>query len=196
MHVMQELVRLHRQGSSARDIARLLGMSRNTVRSYLSALSTAGLLGGEPEELPSMEALRGALPARPPPQEVSSLEAWAPRIRGLLARGAGPRAIYDHLRGADLGFSGSLSAVKRLCARLTRALGPTASDVAIPVETEAGEVAQVDFGYVGLVFDPVTQVPRKAWVFVLVLGHSRHMFARVVFDQRAETWQQLHVAAR
>lgn len=195
MHVMQELVRLHRQGSSARDIARLLGMSRNTVRSYLSALSTAGLLGGEPEELPSMEALRGALPSRPPPQEVSSLEAWAPRIRGLLARGAGPRAIYDHLRGADLGFSGSLSAVKRLCARLTRALGPTASDVAIPVETEAGEVAQVDFGYVGLVFDPVTQVPRKAWVFVLVLGHSRHMFARVVFDQRAETWQQLHVAA-
>jgi len=29
----------------------------------------------------------------------------------------------------------------------------------------------------------------------MVLGHSRHMFARAVFDQRAETWQQLHVEA-
>ena len=29
----------------------------------------------------------------------------------------------------------------------------------------------------------------------MVLGHSRHMFAKLVFDQRAETWQKLHMEA-
>lgn len=195
MHELQELVRLHRQGSSARDVARLLRMSRNTVRSYLNALAEVGLLHGPAEELPALEALKAALPIRQPPQELSSVEAWTPRVRVLLSRGAGPRAIYDHLRSNEADFKGSLSAVKRLCARLQRALGPAPADVAIPVETDPGQIAQVDFGYVGLVFDPVMQIPRKAWVFVMVLGHSRHQFARVVFDQRAETWQQLHVEA-
>ncbi len=28
----------------------------------------------------------------------------------------------------------------------------------------------------------------SSWVFVMVLGHSRHRFDRVVFDQKQETW--------
>lgn len=85
--------------------------------------------------------------------------------------------------------------MKRRCARLRKPLGPAPQDLAIPVDTAPGEVAQVDFGYVRLRFDPDTQTKRKAWVFLLVLGHSRHLFAKVVSDQRAETWQQLHVEA-
>jgi hypothetical protein len=38
-------------------------------------------------------------------------------------------------------------------------------------------------------------VLRKAWCFVMVLGFSRHQVVRVVFDQRIETWLQLHVEA-
>src|SRR5690606_12162928 len=68
-------------------------------------------------------------------------------------------------------------------------------DVAIPVETRAGEVAQVDFGYVGYLVDPQSGKLRKAWVFVMVLGFSRHMFARIVFDQSVRTWLRLHVEA-
>jgi hypothetical protein len=29
---------------------------------------------------------------------------------------------------------------------------------------------------------------RKSWVFVLLLGFSRHLYAEVVFGQRVETW--------
>lgn len=29
----------------------------------------------------------------------------------------------------------------------------------------------------------------------MVLGHSRHMFCKVVFDQKIETWLELHVEA-
>jgi hypothetical protein len=68
-------------------------------------------------------------------------------------------------------------------------------DVAIPVDTAPGEVAQVDFGYAGLLWDATTGKPRKAWVFVMVLGHSRHQYAEVVFDQRTTTWLELHQRA-
>ena len=51
----------------------------------------------------------------------------------------------------------------------------------------------MDFGYVGRVFDPKTGKARKAWVFLMVLGFSRHMFARVVFDQKIETWLRLRI---
>jgi transposase len=84
--------------------------------------------------------------------------------------------------------------VKRVCLRRKRVRGVQPEDVAIPVETAPGEVAQVDFGYVGRLYDPRARVMRKAWVFVMVLGYSRHMFARV-FDQTTETWLRLHVEA-
>jgi transposase len=195
MHRLQELVRLHREGCRSRDIARLLKMGRNTVQRYRSALKGAGLLDGDAHDLPELDRLRAAIPPRPPMQEVSTIEEWVPVIRQLLARGAGPRAIYDRLRTTEPTFRGSLSATKRVCVRIRRELGPTAADVDIPVETDPGEVAQVDFGYFGMVLDPELHVPRKAWVFVMVLGFSRHQFAKVVFRQDARTWQQLHVEA-
>lgn len=195
MHTLQELVHLHRQGRSARDLARLLQMSRNTVRSYVTALAAAGVLDGSPDELPELATIKAALPSRTPPQETSTVIDWTAQTRALLAGGAGPQAIFDFLRTTDPTFKGSLPAVKRLCARLRKALGPQADDVAIPVVTAPGEVAQVDFKYAGHLRDPDRNCPRKAWIFIMVLGHSRHMFAKVVFDQKADTWQQLHVEA-
>lgn len=52
MHRLQELVRMHRQGTSTRDAARLLKMGRNTALRYRTALSKAGLLDGVQDELP------------------------------------------------------------------------------------------------------------------------------------------------
>jgi transposase len=195
MHQLQELVRLHREGRKSRDIARLLRMGRNTVRRCRLALKEAGLLEGPTTELPALDALKAAIPSRPPSHELSTIEEWIPTIRGLVAKGAGPRAIYDRLTLTEPTFKGSLSATKRICARLQKEIGPRPIDVVIPVETDPGEVAQVDFGFAGLVVDPEDHVPRKSWFFLMVLGHSRHMFAKVVYRQDAHTWQQLHVEA-
>lgn len=79
-----------------------------------------------------------------------------------MEKGLGPRAIFDRLRLEHAGFGGSHSAVKRLCRTLKRARGVQPSEVAIPVETAPGEVAQVDFGYVGKLLDPTTMTLRKA----------------------------------
>ena len=56
-------------------------------------------------------------------------------------------------------------------------------------------MAQVDFGYAGMFYDPATGVMRRTWAFVLLLVHSRVMFVKLVFDQKAETWLALHEEA-
>ena len=195
MHQLQELVRLHRLGTGAREVARLLGVSPNTEREYRIAFGKAGLLEGPVEELPGLEALKATLPHTLPPQQVSTVDEWTAEVKRLVAKGCEARAIHDHLHRERPDFAGSYYAVKRLVRRLKMAEGIKAADVVIPVVTDAGDVAQVDFGYVGVLHDPELHVLRKAWVFVMVLGHSRHQFARVVFDQRSETWLRLHVQA-
>lgn len=47
MHLLQELVRLHRLGLSNRVIAKRLGSSRTAERKYRTPLSAAGILEGE-----------------------------------------------------------------------------------------------------------------------------------------------------
>lgn len=113
----------------------------------------------------------------------------------MVKRGAGAQAIHDCLRLKDTEFKSSVSAVKRFTARIRHEQGIKPEDVVIPVETDPGEVAQVDFGYVGKVYDPEGGVRRKAWVFVMTLGFSRRLYARLVFDQRVETWLECHILA-
>lgn len=198
MHRLQELVRLHRLKTGSREVARLLGMSPNTERAYRLAIADAGLLDGDPDALPELVELRARVLARWPeqakPQHVSSAEPWRESIVRLLDDGLGPTAIHDRLRLEHADFAISLSALKRLCDAITRARGPRANDVVIPVETPPGEIAQVDFGYVGKLWDPEARRVRKAWVFVMVLGWSRNFYAEIVFDQTIDTWLRVHVA--
>ncbi len=62
----------------------------------------------------------------------------------------------------------------------------------IRMETPPGLQAQVDFGYVGQLYDPQRRRMRKAWAFIMVLSHSRHRFVRFVFQQDSETWIDCH----
>ncbi len=201
MHRLQELVRLHRLGAgTAHEIAASLRMSPNTERKYRTALTAAGLLVGSSDALPSLEELKKAveaeLPAVEPPQQQSSIAEWQPQVKDLLEKGLTPKAIHDRLRlqRADE-YRGHIGAVKRMVKRLRREQGVSAEEIAIPVETKPGHTAQVDFGYAGYRYDPQTARQRKAWVFVMVLGYSRHQYVEYVFDQKAETWVRLHINA-
>ena len=186
-------------GTKCRDVARMLRMGPNTERQYRDALIAAELLDGDPLELPEVAVLKAAileqLPPKPVPQQTSSVQKWAEAVQEMVDDGASPTAIFDKLRLEDKEFDGSLSAIKRLCLKLKRAKGVQPEDIAIPVHTDPGQVAQVDFGYLGKLYDPEQKRFRKAWVFVMVLGFSRHMFARIVFDQKARTWLRVHVEA-
>jgi transposase len=199
MHRLQEAVRLHRLGNSQRKIAEKLGMGRTTLRRYFAALNEAHLLDGGTEVLPDLAALRDAVALgvkrKEPAQKKSGVEAWRQKIESMHRRGAGPTAIHDFLRVHEPDYVGSLSSVKRFCKQLKKGEAPKATDVAIPVVTLPGNVAQVDFCYGGKRYDPARKIMRKTWIFIMTLGHSRRTYAEFVFDQSIATWQQIHVNA-
>ncbi len=59
----------------------------------------------------------------------------------------------------------------------------------------AGETAEVDFGYLGLMYDDSERRHRKVWLFSLRLNYSRYAYREIVFNQRADIFFQCHVHA-
>jgi len=200
-HRLRELVRLRRLGASGREVVRLLRMSPKTECRYRGVLEEAGLLEGPPQELPSLAEIRAAVEAAMPRAgpTPSTVEPWRERVEELLDKGLTARAVYDRIRLDERGgrrrYRGSYSAVKRFVRRVKRERGADPEDVAVPIPTMPGLEGQIDFGYAGRLYDPATGVVRRAWVFILLCVHSRLFFARLVFDQKTETWLDLHEQA-
>ena len=146
MHQLQEMIRLHRLGRSRRQIARQLGVGRDTIRAHFEAVANADILGGSPDDLPEAGVLRAIVEKHfgtsNPPQQHSSVDRWRSKIEDLLKKGATPTPIHDYLRLHEPDYEGSLSAVKRMCLRLKQDNGPKETDVAIPVETALGSDAK------------------------------------------------------
>jgi transposase len=186
-----ELVRLLRSGESDRTIARVLGHNRRTVIRYRTWAREQGLLEGE---MPASSALHRLLAETftppPPPQQTSSVGSYAEEIKELRTRGMEIAAIRGRLEERH-GHPVSYSAVWRLVQHFE----PTRSEPVVRLEVRPGSEAQVDFGYAGRHLDPTDQTLRRAWVFVMLLSWSRHLYAEVVFDQRIETWLLCHVHA-
>jgi transposase len=67
--------------------------------------------------------------------------------------------------------------------------------VTVRLEVEPASQAQVDFGYCGMMLDPVSQRMRKSWAFIMTLSWSRHRFVRFVFGQDVATWIDCHIRA-
>jgi transposase len=62
-------------------------------------------------------------------------------------------------------------------------------------ETPPGEQAQVDFAHFEVIFADEPGAVRKVWLFSLVLGHSRLIWARFVAHQDLQTVLRCHMAA-
>ncbi len=183
-----EVVRLLRAGESDRRLVALLGLNRRTVAKYRSWAGEQGLLEGAlPAARTIQELLDRTLPKTVPPQQTSTVAAHQDEIRQMRNRGMEVAAIRTRLEETHQ-KAVSYSAIWRL----VKTLEPPVIEAFVRVETKPGEEAQVDFGFAGLVIDPTDGRARKAWVFVLILSWSRHLYAEIVFDQTVETWLLCH----
>jgi transposase len=187
---IREMIRRLRMGEGDRAIARDMELSRNTVKKYRKWAQEHGFLQkAELPELGVLEQRHRATMLGPAPGPESLCEPYRAFITEKLLQGVELRALLALLQ--ERSFQGSYSALKRFVRRL-----PVHPDeVFVRVETEPAEEAQVDFGYVGELYDRLSGTLRKAWVFVMTLCWSRHQYAQIVFDQRVETWCDLHVRA-
>ncbi len=184
---IRELLRHMRNTPSDRGVQRATGADRRTVKQYRKWAQEHGLLTGP---LPSAEELQAlvkkTLGGTPPPQNVSSVEAYRDLVSRLRKENVEVMAICQRLK--ERGYQGSYSSVLRF----VRRVDPRPPQVTVRVECKPGEEAQVDFGFGGYMIEPETGEFRKTWAFVMTLSWSRHQFVHFVFNQRVETWLQCH----
>jgi len=164
---------LHRQGLSVSAIARQSGLDRKTVRRTIER-------GLEPPAY-------GPRAPRP-----TMLDPFAPylreRVRAFPAlTGA---LLLRELRG--LGYAGGYTAVTDFL----RDVRPAATQpFEVRFETAPGEQGQVDFAQFQVTFTDEPTTPRLVWLFSMVLGYSRLIWARFVVHQDLATVLRCHVAA-
>jgi len=187
MNYLRDLIHRLRSGDSERRIARDLHVSRPTIHKYHLLAEQHGFLDpGTP--LPEDPVLVQALgPAPQPPRTVSTVEPYRETVQTLLDQDVEMAAIYARLH-EDHTYTGTYSSVRRFVHHLC----PVEPDAVVRVHTAPGEEAQVDFGSVGSLYDPVRGCLRTAYVFVATLCFSRHQYAELVFDQKIPTWIGLH----
>jgi transposase len=115
------------------------------------------------------------------------LTAHQDKIIGWLEEGLSAVRIREKL--LETGIQVGYSTVKDEVARIRRK-----HSIFMRIHTEAGEEAQVDFGYVGYTLDNQSK-RRKTWVFNLRLSYSRLDYYQKVYDQKVETFIGCHIAA-
>ena len=190
---IRTVVRYLQAATSVSATQRATGLNRRTIMRYRNWAQQHGLLDPH-RPLPSLEEMQELLertlpPPTPPPQTVSSVEPYRELVCTLSRQQVAGTAILQRLR--ERGYRGGQSSVYRFLHQV-EPLRPTAT---VRVEREPGSEAQVDFGYAGLLLDPVSGALRKAWAFVMVLAYSRHQYVEFVFDQKLPTWIAVHAHA-
>lgn len=185
-HIRDIIYRL-RQGQSDRQIAKDLKVSRRTVRKYREMAKQESYLDSECGLPTGKELVKKLGPAKAPPCSESTVSPYKEVVEHLLNDGVEMAAILARLRD-DHGYTGTYSSVWRFGSRLH----PRQVEPVVRVHTAPGEEAQVDFGSVGRLVDPRTNIARLAYAFVMTLCHSRHQYAELVFDQKISTWIACH----
>jgi transposase len=157
---------LRRQGKSIREVARLLDVSRNTVRRYLRS-----------EGLPRYE--RGAQPSKLEPYKQYLQE----RVKAAAPDWIPATVLLRELKA--LGYSGGYSTLKNHLATLR----PVArSEPVIRFETDPGRQMQADFATIRRGHDRLA-------VFIATLGWSRATYVEFVNNERLETLLGCHERA-
>ncbi|PVE21010.1 IS21 family transposase, partial [Microvirga sp. KLBC 81] len=164
---------LHRQGLSVSAIARQLGLDRKTVRKYIDR-------GLEPPAY-------GPRPPRP-----KRLDAFTDYLRERITTFPALTGTCLWREIKELGYTGGYTAITTFL-REVRPHEPPPFEVRF--ETPPGHQAQVDFARFKAVFDDEPGVCRIVWLFSMVLGHSRYIFARFVTHQDLQTVLRCHIAA-
>jgi transposase len=165
---------LHRQGLKLAVIARQVGVDRKTVRKYIARGLEPPFYG----------------PRQPRGRVIDNHIAYL-RTRLALYPGLTAQRLLREI--IDRGYAGSYSMVRDE----VRALRPAGGGkgFAVRFETLPGEQAQVDFAQFRVRFTDEPDVVHIVWLFSMVLGYSRLLWARFAHRQTMQTVLGCHKAA-
>ena len=166
---IHEIIRRWQAGSSPRQIAAGVGLARNTVRKYLAAAQAEGIVQEGPE--PTGEQLSrlatagrsGLLNSQAPSDEL--LEPWGDQVYQWLT-GERLQLTRIHQLLAARGCAMSYSTLRRFV--LKRNWGRPGKATVRMEDTPPGEVAEADFGRLGLIPGPATGRRKQVWAMIIV----------------------------
>ncbi len=187
-HLQTTIWTLLKARASQREIERVTGISRHTIRHYQQLFANQTPAHQvEPPDDPAQTA-----PPWPPTcaLAVSRCEPLRPFIEAQLRLRRNAMAIYQDLVDQH-GFTGAYNSVKRFVAKL-RIVEPAQFD---RLSFLPGEEMQVDYGEGALTRVPGSERYRKPRLFVATLRYSRRSYRRVVWNSSQETWARLHEQA-
>jgi transposase len=166
------ILELHRQGLSVSAIAERTGRDRKTVRRYIRGELAA----------PKYK------PRQPRPTTIAPFEAYL-RQRVTDWPDLSSARLLREVR--EQGYEGG----KTVLYDFLRSVRPSPAPVfEVRFETPAGHQAQVDFAEFKVNFGNRGLV-RKVWLFAMVLGHSRYLWAQFVLHQDLPTVLRCHMEA-
>jgi transposase len=178
-----DILRRCQRGDTIRSLARATGMGRNTVKKYLRLAYKKGFTPEGPCDLERIAAevltelnasLPGPFPSRgqvllPHKEEIKE---WIENEHLTLTK--------IHIKLTRLGVETTYSGLYRF---VSSEIGLPSRSTVRMAETEPGEVAEVDFGRLGLLYDPESEKKRFAYALVVTLVSSRHQYVAVSFTQ-------------
>lgn len=159
-----EISILHRQGLSNRKIAKLMGISRNTVKKYLASLK------------PSIYKTRPLQPTKLSPYH----DYLKQRVRAAFPEWLPATVLLSEIQ--TKGYMGQISQLRAYLRSLKPLPKP---DPIVRFETEPGEQMQVDWAE--FKFGKV-----KLHAFVATLGYSRYCYVEFVDNEKLETLIACH----
>ncbi len=180
-HLQTTLRTLLERRASQREIERVTGIDRKTIRSYekrfaAERANSPGVATGLAEQIPPPWPLAPTAAG-----SVSSCEPHRAFIEEQLGRRRNAMAIWQDLVDQH-GFDGAYNSVKRFVRKLC-ADEPEQFD---RLEFLAGEESQVDYGEGAPTRVPSTDRYRKPRLFVMTLRYSRRCFRRVLWKSSQE----------
>ena len=182
---IREVLRAWLAGAGLRKVAEQAGVDRKTARRYVQAAVEAGLArDGGPAQL--TDELVGQVaevvrPVRPGGHGRAQEQLGACQVQIAGQVKAGLSVVKIGVLLERQGVVVPYRTLHRFCVERC-GFGRTASTVRV-ADGEPGAECQLDFGYLGLLFDPVTGRQRKVHALIFTACYSRHMFVWLSFTQ-------------
>jgi transposase len=182
-HLRITVQTLLKSGTSQREIERITGVDRKTIRRYAALSKSSGVATGSDGQISESP------PPRPPALASSACEVHRPWIETQVQLGRNAMSIYQDLVESH-GFEHRYNSVKRFVHTL-RAREPERFDV---LEFLPGEESQVDYGQ-GALTRAANGKYSRPYLFVMTLKYSGKCFRKVTWKTSQEIWARLHEQA-
>ena len=190
-----EILRRYSAGHSKSKIKKDLGYDRNTIRKYISLAENHPYVFESKEKAVLFFSQYLAAHTGRPQTKQDKLKQYKQELIDLIndkenplkAKHAFEILVERHPELRDVSYT----SFKRYCQSSKYEIHPEKTTCRI--ETEPGQQIQIDYGKVGLLYDPLMKKNRILYAFIGTLSHSRHKFVEFTFKQTQQSFVQSHV---